>query len=173
MLTQVLLSLALLGGDSPNAVTPTWKIVEQALLRPQTDSEPERKQRFVYELRISETDICAVSLLEGNTGIHIRLTVTRPNKDKVSQKYECHVRLMRARLLNEKKEVVILFYDTQPKKGEPALPLDLFEPFKKYADSVPNAEIQWLLSHYPDKLEAPSVLVTAKPREHAKSDLQK
>lgn len=176
MLAQALqltaLSLALLGGDSPSTISQTWKEVELVPLRPVAENEPAREKRVAYELRVSETEVCKVSLLDGKTGIDIHVQVTEVC-DGVSVSYDCHIRMMMARLLKQKKDVVIIFYDTQPKKNSPALPLTLFDYFRKYVDQCPNEDIRWFLSHYPEKLEAPSVLVDMKPREHAKSDLRK
>ncbi len=103
-----------------------------------------------FTLRRSLTDFCTVSLRKDGGGIFIRAAAL----NEQGQLVLCTVGLSRA-TVNGKDEALILYFDYLPQNATVQAPLDFINRlFLTDLKTVKDEQIQWYLSHYPDKLES-------------------
>ena len=147
MLTQAFLALALACSDSANANSPTWSSAP-------VENDRNFQEGFVIEL--SPRESCKVFVRKDGLGIRIEGVVV----DECEERFEFRATMMRAKMVNQKTELIVLFFDNQLKKNGLPAPLDAMDKFLKHIENIPSDRAKFFLSRYPEKLTTYTVLIS-------------
>lgn len=146
MLTTALIVFAFAMNDPSVASPKVWDCVPV---------ENDRSVAEKYELILSPEGSCTVFLRKDEMGIRIEGTIV----DECNQKFQFRATMMMAEYPKEKTKVVILFFDSQPKKGEVKTPLNAMDKFLVFMENLPNEKAKFFLRHYPKNLASFTVLI--------------
>lgn len=146
MLTTALIVFALVINDPIVASPKAWEC---------TPIENDRSYIEKYELVLSPEESCSVFLRKDEMGIRIEGTIV----DECEQKFNFRATMMIAEYQKDKTKVVILFFDSQPKKDETKTPLNAMDKFLGFLENIPNEKAKFFLRYYPKNLANYTVLI--------------
>jgi hypothetical protein len=147
MLTQAFLVLALGCSGSANANSPTWS---------SAPVENDRNFSESFTIELSPLEQCTVFVRKDGNGIRIHGSMI----DECEARHEFRVNMMRARMVNQKTELIILFFDNQLKKNGAPAPFSAMDKFLKHIETLESEQAKFFLRRYPEKLTTYTVLIS-------------
>ena len=117
--------------------------------------ENDRNFSNKYTISLSERESCTVMVRKDGLGVTIEGSIV----DECDEQFKFRATMLRAKMVNQKTQVIVLFFDNQLKKNGAPAPFSAMDKFLPHIGGIGDARAQFFLERFPNKLTTYSVLI--------------